>query len=102
MTFTVQLAGYDFDKLYGLRYLYYTESGSRDRPSGRVLMEDFIGGASDTPSIALYDFRKGRPEVVQITDKLDVENVRWRPDAVLLEVDDQWYEFKRGKLSRLN
>lgn len=102
VTYTVRLAGHDFDKLYGMRYAYYTESGSSDEPNARVLMEDFIGGAADTPAITLYDFGKKRPEVVQITDKLDVEDVRWKPGAVLLQADDQWYEYKRGKLSRLH
>jgi hypothetical protein len=63
-------------------------------------MEDFIGGAGDTPVITLYDFCEKSPQILQITDKLDVDDVRWRPDAVLLEAHNKWYVYRRGRLSR--
>ena len=99
MTFKVLLNGRDFDKLYGLTHIYYPDSGSSDKANGRVLMEDFIGGADVTPVIMLYDFRGKSPQVLQVTDKLDVDDIRWRQDGLLLEANNKWYIYRRGKLS---
>ena len=100
VTFRVLLNGREFDKLYGLMYFYYPDSGSSDKANGRVLMEDFVGGADATPVIALYDFRQKLPQILQISDKLDVDDVRWRPDGVLLEANNRWYIYRRGRLSK--
>ena len=99
-TFRVLLGGRDFDKLYGLNQIYYPDSGASDGLNGRVLMEDFIGGASATPIITMYDFREKSPRIQQVTDKLDVDDVQWRSDGVLLEASNQWYLYRRGKLSK--
>ena len=100
VTFRVLLNGREFDKLYGATHFYYPDSGSSDKVNGCVLMEDFIGGAGETPVITLYDFRQKSPQILQITDKLDVDDVRWRPDGVLLEANNKWYVYRRGRLSR--
>jgi hypothetical protein len=102
VTFEVSLAGRAFDKLYGLTHIYYPDSGLSDKANGRVLMEDFIGGADVTPVIMLYDFRGKSPQVLQITDKLDVDDIRWRQDGVLLEANNKWYIYRRGKLFKVN
>lgn len=99
-TFKLQLAGRDFKKLYGERYTYYTDSGSSDKSRGRMVVEDFIGGASDAPVIMLYDFRGQSPVADQITDRLDVDDVRWRSDGVLLRANGMRYIYRRGRLSR--
>jgi hypothetical protein len=100
--FNVLLDGRDIDKLYGLNHIYYPDSGVDGGLNGRVLMEDFIGGASATPVITVYDFREKPPLILQVTDKLDVDDVRWRSDGVLLEASNQWYLYRRGKLSKTN
>ena len=61
----------------------------------------FIGGFSDLPSLTLYDFRKSPPVALPISDKLDLENVRWTDSSVLLSADGKWYSFSRNRLSRL-
>jgi len=102
VTFRVLLGGRDFDKLYGLNPIYYPDSGMSDGLNGRMLMEDFVGGASATPVILMYDFREKPPQILQITDKLDVDEVRWRPGGVLLDANHQWYIYRRGKLSKMD
>jgi hypothetical protein len=98
VTFRVMLNGREFDKLYGSTHIYYPDSGSSDKVNDRVLMEDFIGGASDTPVITLYDFREKSPQILQITDKLDVDDVRWRSGCVLPDANNKWYVYRRGRL----
>lgn len=101
VTFRILLNGREFDKLYGSTHIYYPDSGSSYKVNGRVLMEDFIGGVGDTPVITLYDLREKSPKILQITDKLDVDDVRWRPDGVLLEANNKWYVYRRGRLSKI-
>jgi hypothetical protein len=102
VTFDILLDGHNFDRLYGLSHVYYPDSGSSDGVNGRMLMEDFVGGADDTPVITLYDFRGQSPTVFQVTDKLDVDDVRWQSNGVLLEANGKWYVYRRGKLSKVD
>ncbi|MFM0497832.1 hypothetical protein [Paraburkholderia caledonica] len=100
VTFTASLNGAQFDQLYGSHYTYYTDSIGADKPATRVVVEDFIGGFSDTPSVSLYDFRKRPPVALPISNKLDVDDVRWSDSAVLLSANGTWYSFSGKKLAR--
>ncbi|SDQ19314.1 hypothetical protein SAMN05443245_0310 [Paraburkholderia fungorum] len=100
VTFNASLDGAKFDQLYGSRYTYYTDSAGADSPATRVVVQDFIGGFSDTSSVSLYDFRRKPPVALPISGKLDVDDVRWTDSAVLLSANGKWYSFSRNKLSR--
>lgn len=100
-TFNATLNGANFDQLYGSHYVYYTDSDGTAKPATRIVLEDFVGGFSDLPSLTLYDFRKSPPVALPISDKLDLENVRWTDSSVLLSADGKLYLFSRNRLSRL-
>lgn len=100
VTFNASLNGAQFDQLYGSHYTYYTDSTGVDKPATRVVVQDFIGGFSDTPSVSLYDLGKKPPVALPISNKLDVDDVRWTDSAVLLSANGKWYSFFRNKLSR--
>jgi hypothetical protein len=100
VTFNASLNGAPFDQLYGSHYTYYTDSTGADKPATRIVVEDFIGGFSDTPSVSLYDLRKKLPVVLPITNKLDVDDIRWSDSAVLLSANGSWYTFSGKALTR--
>jgi len=96
-TFNVNLNGHEFDQLYGAHYLYY-EDDKNPGGASRVLIEDFVGGFSDTPLVLLYDFRGKTPNVSHVSDQLDVDDVRWTSNAVFLSANGKWYRFYKGRL----
>lgn len=98
VTFNVELDGQRFDQLYGSRYVYYLDSKQQDKAVSRVVVEDFIGGFSDPPSVSLYDFRQKPAAVLPITDRLDIDDVQWLPGRVLLSAGGKWFAFANGKL----
>ncbi|AIO77331.1 TPA: hypothetical protein QDC51_001527 [Burkholderia multivorans] len=98
VTFDVELDGKPFDQLYGSRYVYYPDSKDQDKAVSRMIMEDFSGGFSDPPTVSLYDFRQKSAAVLPISDKLDVQDIRWLPNRVLLSVEGRWFAFANGKL----
>jgi hypothetical protein len=100
VTFNASLNGAHFDQLYGSHYTYYIDSDETDKPANRVVVEDFSGGFSDPPSVSLYDFRKKPAVALPISDKLDVDDVSWSNNAVLISADGKWYSFSNNKLSR--
>ncbi|WP_322049451.1 hypothetical protein [Paraburkholderia sp. J67] len=100
ITFNASLNGAPFDQLYGSHYTYYTDSNGADKPATRIVVEDFIGGFSDTPSLSLYDLRKKPVVVLPISNKLDVDDIRWSDSAVLLSANGSWYSFSGKKLMR--
>ncbi|MCA8205364.1 hypothetical protein LGM71_30475 [Burkholderia sp. AU33545] len=98
VTFNVELDGKQFDHLYGSRYVYYPDSKEQDKAVSRLIVEDFSGGFSDPPVISLYDFRQKPAAVLPVSDKLDIDDVRWLPGRVLLSVGGKWFAFANGKL----
>jgi hypothetical protein len=100
VTFNVSLNGAHFDQCYGSRYAYYPDSTVTGKPIGRIIMEDFNGGFSESASVSMYDFRKHPPVVLSVSDRLDVDDVRWTDDAVFLSTKGKWYIFAHGRLSR--
>ncbi|PMS28730.1 hypothetical protein C0Z16_23015 [Paraburkholderia rhynchosiae] len=100
VTFNVALNGAHFDQCYGSRYAYYADSAVRGKPVGRIIIEDFNGGSSDPASVSMYDFRKHPPVVLSVSDRLDVDDVRWTDDAVFPSANGRRHIFAHGKLSR--
>ncbi|KWE78955.1 hypothetical protein [Burkholderia territorii] len=98
VTFNVELDGKQFDHLYGSRYVYYPDSAKQDKAISRLIVEDFNGGFSDPPVVSLYDFRQKPAAVLPVSDKLDIDDVRWLPSRVLLSVGGKWLVFANGKL----
>ncbi|WP_230938210.1 hypothetical protein [Burkholderia territorii] len=98
ITFNVELDGKQFDHLYGERYAYYPDSKEQDKVVSRLIVEDFSGGFSDPPAVSLYDFRQKPAAVWPVSDKLDIDDVRWLPNRVLLRVGGKWFAFANGKL----
>jgi len=101
ITFNASLNGTNFDQLYGSHYTYYTDADRTNKPAARIVLEDFIGGFSDLPSVMLYDFRKIPPVALPISDKLDIDDIRWTDSSVLLSADGNWYSFSGNRLSRV-
>ena len=99
VTFQVKLNGREFDQLYGSRYTYYEDS-TNHAGTARLIVEDFVGGFSDTPSVLLYDFRQNSPTISHVSDHLDVDGVRWTSSAVFLSANGRWYKFYKGRLWR--
>ncbi|WP_321952661.1 hypothetical protein [Paraburkholderia bannensis] len=99
VTYNATLNGARFDQLYGSHYTWYSDAADSHAPASRIVIEDFSGGFSDAPSVSLYDFRKKPPVVQAVSDKLDVDDVRWTDSAVLINANDKWYAFSRNKLS---
>lgn len=97
VTFHVKLNGREFDQLYGSRYTYYEDS--KDAAT-RIIVEDFTGGFSDPPSVMLYDFRGKNPDILNVSDRLDVDGVRWTSNTVFLSKNGKWYKFYNGQLTR--
>jgi hypothetical protein len=101
VTFRVKLNGREFDQLYGSRYTYYEDSENHG-DAARLIVEDFVGGFSDTPTVLLYDFRQKTPNILHVSDHLDVDGVKWTSSAVFLSADGKWYKFCKGRLVRSN
>ena len=99
-TFDATLNGKPFERLYGSHYVYYTDSTAEDKPASRIVVEDFIGGFSDAPSVVLYDFRKQPAVALPVSDKLAIDDVRWTPSSVVIGADGRWFEFSGRKLTR--
>lgn len=99
VTFQMKLNGREFDQLYGSHYTYYEDSENHDG-TARLIVEDFVGGFSDTPSVLLYDFRQKTPNISHVSDHLDVDDVRWTSSAVFLSANGKWYKFYKGRLLR--
>jgi hypothetical protein len=97
VTFQVKLNGREFDQLYGSHYTYYEDSENHGGTT-RLIVEDFVGGFSDTPSVLLYDFRQKAPNILHVSDHLDVDGVRWTSSAVFLSANGKWYKFHKGRL----
>lgn len=97
ITFEVNLNSQKFDRLYGSHYSYYEDHANSDGAT-RILMEDFVGGFSDMPSIFIYDFRGKAPNISHVSDQLDVDDVRWTSSAVFLSANGKWYRFYKGTL----
>lgn len=100
--FRATLNGSPFDQLYGLRFIYYTDSPAEGKPASRVVIEDFINGFSDAPSVILYDFQKKPATALPISDRLDVDDVRWTNNSVELSANGQWFAFSGHKLTRIH
>ncbi|CAE6792881.1 hypothetical protein [Paraburkholderia nemoris] len=100
VTFNVSLKGAHFDQYYGSHYAYYVDSSTNSKPVGRMIVEDFNGGASEPPLVSMYDFRKQSPVVLSVSDKLDLDDVRWTADAVFLSTSGRWYAFAHKRLLR--
>ncbi|WP_392396306.1 hypothetical protein [Paraburkholderia caledonica] len=99
--FRATLNGSPFDQLYGLRFIYYADSPAEGKPASRVVIEDFINGFSDAPSVTLYDFQKKPATLLPISDRLDVDDVRWANNSVELRANGQWFAFSGHKLIRI-
>jgi hypothetical protein len=99
--FSATLNGSPFDQLHGLRFIYYTDSPAEGKPASRVVIEDFIGDFSDAPSVTLYDFRKKPATALPISDRLDVDDLRWTSNSVELSANGQWFAFSGHKLIRI-
>lgn len=97
ITFQVKLNGREFDQLYGSHYTYYEDSENLGG-TARLIVEDFVGGFSDTPSVLLYDFRQKTPNIFHVSDHLDIDGVRWTSSAVFLSANGKWYKFYKGRL----
>lgn len=100
VTFNVTFEGAHFDQLYGSRYGYFTDGDTAHKPAGRIIIEDFVGGFSEPPSVSMYDFRKRPPVVFSIRNALDLDEVRWTDDNVFLSAAGKWYTFAHDRLSR--
>lgn len=100
-TFNATLNGKPFDRFYGSHYVYYTDSTAEDKPASRVVVEDFIGGFSDAPSVVLYDLRKQPAVALPVSDKLAIDDLRWTPSSVVIGADGQWFAFSGRKLTRV-
>jgi hypothetical protein len=99
--FDATLNGKPFDRLYGSHYVYYTDSTAESKPASRIVVEDFVGGFSDAPSVVLYDLRKQPPVALPVSDKLAIDDLRWTPGSVVISVDGQWFAFSGRKLTRV-
>lgn len=97
VTFNVELDGKQFDHLYGSRYVYYPDSKEQNKAVSRLIVEDFSGRFSDPPVISLYDFRQKPAAVLPVSDKLDIDDVRWLPGCVLLSVWGEVVCFRERK-----
>ena len=100
VTFNVTLRGTHFDQLYGSRYAYFTDGDTAHKPADRIIIEDFVGGFSEPPSVSMYDFRKPQPVVLSIGNALDLDEVRWTNDNVFLSASGEWYTFAHDRLFR--
>ncbi|MFM0184083.1 hypothetical protein PQR52_36830 [Paraburkholderia aspalathi] len=99
VTFNVTFEGAHFDQLYGSRYGYFTDGDTTHNPAGRIIIEDFVGGFSEPPSVSMYDFRKQPPVVLSISNALDLDEVSWTGDNVFLSAAGKWYVFAHDRLS---
>ncbi|WP_223217450.1 hypothetical protein [Paraburkholderia phenoliruptrix] len=81
-TFNATLNGKSFDRLYGSHYVYYTDSTAEAKPVSRVVVEDFVGGFSDAPSVVLYHLRKQPAVGLPVSDKLAIDDLRWTPSSL--------------------
>ncbi|MDP9651642.1 hypothetical protein [Paraburkholderia caledonica] len=99
--FNATLNGKPFDRLYGSRYVYYTDSTAEDKPASRIVVEDFVGGFSDAPSVVLYDLRKQPAVALPVSDKLAIDDLRWTASSVVIDADGRWFAFSGRKLTRV-
>lgn len=100
--FNVTLNGKPFERLYGSHYVYYTDSTAEDKRASRIVVEDFIGGFSEAPSVVLYDLRKQPAVALPVSDKLAIDDLRWTPSSVVIGADGQWFAFSGRKLTRVS
>jgi len=99
--FDATLNGKPFDRLYGSHYVYYTDSTAEGKLASRIVVEDFVGGFADAPSVVLYDLRKQPAATLPVSDKLPIDDLRWTPGSVLIGADGQWFAFAGRKLTRV-
>lgn len=98
-TFSVSINNENFDFLYGVKYVYFEERNKN--LMSRMIIEDYIGGFSQPPAVIFYDFTKKVPEILSISDSLDIEEVCWNNTPLLIDSGSNWYGMRGQHLARV-